>query len=65
MGSGFYQPLRAILPACGCTMLRQGRGSHEIWFSPVSGQQFPLAVTVLSRHMANAILKQAGIDKRF
>jgi hypothetical protein len=65
MGSGFYPQLRAVLLAHGCTMLRQGKGSHEVWFSPITHRQFPLAVTVASRHMANAILKQAGIDKRF
>ena len=46
-------------------MLRQGKGSHEVWFSPMTGQQFPLAVTITSRHLANAILKQAGINHRF
>jgi len=65
VGTGFYRPLRAILLAHGCTMLRQGKGSHEVWLSPMTGQQFPLAVTITSRHLANAILKQAGINHRF
>ena len=24
----------------GCYMVRQGKGSHEIWFSPITGKEF-------------------------
>jgi len=64
MGSGFYPQLRAILSAPGCTLLRQGEGSHEISHSPITEKVFPVAVTITSRHLANAILKQAGIGQR-
>jgi len=64
MGRGFYARWRAVLFRHGCPWQRQGRGSHEIWFSPVTGRTFPVAVTVVSRHTANAILGQAGIDER-
>jgi len=43
---------------------RRGKGSHEIWFGPVTKRAFTVAVTVNNRHTANGILKQAGIDKR-
>ena len=62
MGSGFYAQLRALLLAHGCKFVRQGKGSHEMWYSPVTRAQFPVAVTVANRHTANAILKQAGIE---
>jgi hypothetical protein len=45
----------------GCELRRQGKGSHEIWHSPINGRSFPVAVTIASRVLANAILKQAGI----
>lgn len=64
MGSGFYPQLRAILAAHGCTFVRNGKGSHEIWHSPITEKSFPVAVTIMSRHLANAILKQAGIAQR-
>lgn len=64
MGSGFYPQLRAILVAHNCTFVRHGKGSHEIWHSPHTQQVFPVAVTIMSRHLANAILKQAGITQR-
>ncbi len=64
MGSGFYSQLRELLLAHGCQFKRQGKGSHEIWFSPANGRSFPVAVTVVSRITANSILKQAGIDAK-
>lgn len=64
MGSGFYPQLRALLLQHGCTMVRQGKGSHEFWTSPISGARFPVSVTVNTRTTANAILKQAGINTK-
>ncbi|KFB68844.1 type II toxin-antitoxin system HicA family toxin [Candidatus Accumulibacter vicinus] len=61
MGQGFYGELRALLLSAGCTFVRQGAGSHEIWQSPISQKRFSVPVTVASRFTANAILKQAGI----
>jgi predicted RNA binding protein YcfA (HicA-like mRNA interferase family) len=65
MGSGFYPQLREILLAHGCVFVRQAKGSHEFWQSPLSGKRFSVPVTVNGRPMANGILKQAGIDKQF
>lgn len=64
MGSGFYPQLRDILLRHGCTMVRQGKGSHEFWQSPINGARFPVAVTVNTKHTVNAVLKQAGIAQR-
>ncbi|OGT88480.1 MAG: hypothetical protein A2286_11650 [Gammaproteobacteria bacterium RIFOXYA12_FULL_61_12] len=64
MGSGFYPQVREILLHHGCVFRRQGKGSHEIWFSPISNRAFPVAVSLNSRILANTILKQAGIDQR-
>jgi ribosomal protein L16/L10AE len=52
------------LLAHGCERIRQGKGSHEIWYSPINKARFPVAVTVENRHTANGILKQAGIDRK-
>jgi hypothetical protein len=64
MGSGFYLQLRKILLQHECRLIRQGKGSHEFWQSPINGRCFPVAITVNTRHTANAILKQAGIDQK-
>jgi predicted RNA binding protein YcfA (HicA-like mRNA interferase family) len=65
MGSGFYPQLREVLLQNGCRLVRQGKGSHEFWESAINGYRFPVSVTINTRHTANAILKQAGIDKKF
>jgi hypothetical protein len=59
MAPQFDRALRDLLRAAGCTLVRQGKGSHEIWHSPITKRNFP------SRHTANAILRQAGLPKAF
>ena len=59
------KPLRDLLCAAGCTLVRQGKGSHEIWHSPLTGRNFPVPVGIPSRHTDNAILRQAGLPKAF
>ena len=61
----FYRDLITILSENKCTFVREGKGSHEIWFSPISGVSFTVPKTTKSRHMANTILKQAGLKKAF
>jgi hypothetical protein len=61
-----YTPqLKEILRERSCQYVRRGRGDHEIWYSPITGKRFPVDAAIKSRHTANAVLKQAGIDKRF
>jgi len=61
-----YTPkLKEILRAHGCIYDRPGRGDHEIWYSPITDRRFPVDHKILSRHTANAVLKQAGIPKQF
>jgi hypothetical protein len=40
MAPQFDRPLRDLLRAAGCTLVRQGKGSHEIWFSPITKRNF-------------------------
>jgi len=64
VGSGFYAAVQGILLEHGCFLHRQGKGSHEIWYSPLTGNPFPVSVTMNTRQMANLILKQAGISPK-
>jgi hypothetical protein len=57
--------VKEILRAHACHFERQGNGDHEIWYSPVTQRRFPVDGNILSRHTANAVLKQAGIAKQF
>jgi predicted RNA binding protein YcfA (HicA-like mRNA interferase family) len=65
MAPQFDRSLRDLLKASGCYLVRQGKGSHEIWHSPISKKNFPVPVSIPSRHTANAILRQAGLQKGF
>jgi predicted RNA binding protein YcfA (HicA-like mRNA interferase family) len=61
----FTPELKRALREAGCAFVRQGKGDHEIWFSPISNRQFPVDSKILSRHTANGVLKQAGLPKKF
>jgi predicted RNA binding protein YcfA (HicA-like mRNA interferase family) len=61
----FYRDLVRILEANGCYLVRKGKGSHEIWYSPVSNQNVSVPRSTKSRHTANDVLKQAGLPKAF
>jgi predicted RNA binding protein YcfA (HicA-like mRNA interferase family) len=61
----FYRELVAILSAHRCYLVRKGKGSHEIWYSPVNGKHLTVPRSTKSRHTANDVLKQAGLPKGF
>lgn len=63
--ASFTRDLKKILSEYGCRFHRQGKGDHEIWHSPTSGQYFTVDSNIKSRHTANAVLKQAGLERRF
>ena len=65
MGSNLYPELARLLSAAGCRLVRQGKGSHEIWESPVSGRRFTVPCNTVVVHTANRILKDAGLPKAF
>ena len=65
MGQGFYREIVEALKAAGCQYRRQGKGDHEIWYSPITDRTLTVDKGSLSRHTAKAVMKQAGLDKRF
>jgi len=65
MSLNYSTEVKKLLKQSGCSFIRQGKGDHEIWFSPLSEKHFPVDGTMKSRHTANAVLKQAGLQKAF
>jgi hypothetical protein len=63
--SNYTPHLKQYLREAGCHFDRQGKGDHEIWFSPTTGIRFVVDNSIKSRHTANAVLKQAGLPKKF
>jgi len=57
--SDFTPQLKKYLKEGGCYFYRQGKGDHEIWFSPLNRVRFVVDQTIKSRHTANAVLRQA------
>jgi predicted RNA binding protein YcfA (HicA-like mRNA interferase family) len=65
MARSFDRELRQLLQDAGCFFVRSGKGSHEIWESPITRRRFPVPTNIVSRHTANDILRQAGLPKSF
>jgi predicted RNA binding protein YcfA (HicA-like mRNA interferase family) len=65
MESNLYRELINLLSDAGCTFVRQAKGSHEIWFSPITNRKFVIPKNTIMVHTANGILKDAGLPKAF
>ncbi len=60
-----YRELIAVLRANGFHFARSGKGSHEIWLNPTTKRSVTVPRSTKSRHTANEVLKQAGLEKKF
>jgi hypothetical protein len=65
MPESFTRDLKRVLRDNACRFERQGKGDHEIWFSPITNRYVVVDSQIKSRHTANAVLKQAGIPKKY
>jgi hypothetical protein len=43
----------------------RGKGSHEVWSSPITRRMFAIPRNIRNPVLANEILKQAGLPKAF
>ena len=61
-----YAPdVKRILREHACSLVRQGKGDHQIWNSPITQRNVTVDGKIKSRHTANAVMKQAGIPHKF
>ncbi|MCG8444563.1 MAG: type II toxin-antitoxin system HicA family toxin [Hyphomicrobiales bacterium] len=63
--ANYTRDVKRRLTEAGCTFVRQGRGDHEIWYSPIINRHITVDSGIKSRHTANETLKQAGLPKAF
>ena len=63
--AAYEKEVRKVLRDNGCSFVRRGKGDHDIWYSPLSKQNFPVDGKIKSRHVANTIMRQAGINYKF
>lgn len=61
----YEKKVREILRENHCEFVRHGKGDHDIWYSPITKCHVTVDTKIKSRHTANAILKQSGIDSKF
>ena len=61
--NGYYKLLVAVLAQHGFQKVMNAKGSHEKWGNGKLVTTVPFNCP--SRHTANAIMKQAGINHRF
>lgn len=57
--------VRKILKDNDCRFIRHGKGDHDIWYSPITKLNFVVDGKIKSRHTANEIMKQSGINFKF
>ena len=60
----YTKQVMKILIDNNCCFVRRGKGSHNIWFSPILNRSFTVVSKIENRHTANGILKDAGIDTK-
>ena len=65
MGAKYGRDLHVILRKHNCTFVRDGKGDHEIWYSPITNRIVVVDFGTRSRHTANKALKEAGINHKF
>jgi len=65
MGSGYGRDLVRLFRKNGCVFVRQGKGDHEIWYSPITNRQVTIDYKTTDKNTANGTLKQAGINHKF
>lgn len=61
----YEKKIRKILSENNCSFVRHGKGDHDIWYSPITNRHITVDSKIKSRHTANAILKQCGINYKF
>ena len=62
--ANFYREVRRALIEAGCEFVREGKGSHEIWRSPISMRTFTVPKTLKRKPTAEQVFKDAGLAKK-
>ena len=63
--SDYTQEVYRLLASHGCKLVRRGKGDHNIYFSPITNKNVSVDGKITIRHMANKVMKDAGIEYRF
>jgi predicted RNA binding protein YcfA (HicA-like mRNA interferase family) len=61
----YTREIRRQLTDAGWRFQRHGKGDHERWINPATGEKVTVDSKVRSRAVANKIMKEAGLEKKF
>jgi predicted RNA binding protein YcfA (HicA-like mRNA interferase family) len=61
----YEKKVREVLKQHGFVFHHHGKGDHDVWFKGSGNIKVTVNGKIKSRHMANQIMKEAGIDHRF
>ena len=64
MSSKYSPEVERLLKDADRRFERHGKGSHDIWYSPVSARKFTFPHKI-KKATANGVLKDAGLPKAF
>ena len=56
--------IRTVLKKHDCVFVRQGKGDHEIWYSPIVNKNITVDGKIVKKGTANGTLIKAGIAER-
>ena len=65
MVKGYYQEVSGLLKDRGFEYVGNAKGSHEKWHNAETDITVTVPFNMMSRHTANKILKDAGINHKF
>lgn len=61
----YEKKVRELLKQNGCTFVRHGKGDQDIYYSPITNSNVVVDTKIKSRHTANTIMKQSGVNYHF
>jgi predicted RNA binding protein YcfA (HicA-like mRNA interferase family) len=63
--NGYFKQLCEVLTKNGWAYYGPGKGSHQKWRKSGISHSVLVPFNCYSRHTANAVLREAGIDHKF
>ena len=60
----YTRQVKKILLESGCYFMKQGKGDHSTWYSPILNRPFTVDGSITKRTSANKTLKSAGINQK-
>ena len=60
----YEKEVAKLLKKHGCSLVRHGKGSHDVWHSPITNRIVSVNKNMRSKTIANAILKDAGVQHK-